>query len=179
MENGSTENNGLDLQIITMILSILSLAVTSGIAWVIHRWTKRAEESAASREVRAIWQSVNAHVITDIDIQDFEINNLLDTQLNRQEIKKVFYYFMQINAGYTAWYAAHKGIITDNHLKEVVDNTASILYKDREFVQTYCLRRGYEAAFVGEIKNKWEELYKKYGDVNSDLQIKDQDTNGN
>ena len=144
--------------IVSLAVSAASAIATAILAIIVFRWTRKSERSEVTRSVQADWRDYNLAVLSDKDLQDLEAENHLVGGLSNTEVKKMCIYFIKLNVPYNMWIASNSDLIDDTRVDAEIENQATLLRKDQDFIERNVFPRGYDEAFCDLVRTKWREL---------------------
>ena len=159
------------------IAQIFGALVTLIIAILVFAWQKRQSFVDSLRELNSSWNNLNALVVQNDFMATIESENHPYGKLSIDDTKKMYFYFMIVNQGYTAWilnknelYSSLARIVprclrsasdSAQYVKQFLENEALILFNDRKFVTEHVLPRGYSVGFQQEFRDIWANIEKE------------------
>lgn len=149
---------------------LLVAAIVGFAAVSFYRWQKTAKDRDSYVSAIHNYHNINLLVIGNPELQDIESeNHFVGSGLSRKEIRKMFFYFEQLNSIGRVLKNSPDGLIVPEEDQGVyfvssVKNIAKCIYKDREFIRRNCFPRGYTKAFVDFMNKQWEEAEQELRD---------------
>lgn len=153
------------IEIIGLVIAFLNAVGTFGIAYIVYRWTQRAEIARAARQAHVEWQTYNSFIFTDPEFAKIERSFHPFDDISPTIQKKIYVCFMFLNVAYMVWINS-KHSISDEYLARSTEmNVANQLYRNREFVEKYVFPRGYSRDFVDAVRRAWTVIDQQGGPV--------------
>ncbi len=81
------------------------------------------------------------------------------TRFGRNDVVKMFRYFILLNIMYSSYEAKRHKLISDYPYETQMKNFAHITFSDRIFIEKHVLARGYPEEFCCELKLRWGSEY--------------------
>ncbi|MGH1439399.1 MAG: hypothetical protein ACRBBR_04730 [Cellvibrionaceae bacterium] len=100
-------------RIITSIASLAVLCFTAYIAWSVKKWQIDAAKSNVSSQTTEHMRQYNMLVLSDPDLQDFEAKTHPFKDLSRNNIKKMYRYFILLNVQHSRFIANRTNRVTE------------------------------------------------------------------
>ncbi len=144
-------------KIVTSVGSVLILAISTWIAYSIWKLQRDlARSSAISLHVEQM-RHWNLLVLENTDLQEFESNHHSWGELSRNEVKKMYRFFILLNVLHSQFSAYQIKAIDENVYSSVLKNIANMTYSNSDFIEKNCFNRGYPDSFKNELRKAWEK----------------------
>lgn len=159
MELASIES----VRILVAAVQLIVATIVGFAAVSFYRWQKTTKEKDGYANAIHNYHNINLLVIANQELQDIESeNHFVAEGLSRKEVRKMFYYFEQLNSiGSTLEYGSDGLSISkydgDLYYVSSVKNIVKCIYWDREFVRTHCFPRGYTEDFITFMEAQWKK----------------------
>jgi hypothetical protein len=144
--------------VIAAASTFLAVLVTVWIAIFVHRSSQSINKLQHIRLVDELWQTVNLAVIENPLLQTLEVETHPFGILTKDQIQRQHFHFLKINVAYTVWTFKEAGIYDTARAETSLLSYCNTTYKDREFIQTHVLSRGYQSLFQEELRKRWKQI---------------------
>lgn len=122
-------------------------------------WKQRATQVfSGSRDFNSSWQTFNQTLINDNQLIDFERELHPCGELSRDQMKRVYFYFMRLNVAYSAY--SGTGELNESLANSALNNEANLSFPDRKFIRTHVFGRGYDKDFADQFEARWGDIKK-------------------
>jgi CHASE1-domain containing sensor protein len=134
------------------LIMLLSLMVSTTIAVLVYRFTRRQSQMEALRLINSRWQELNKTIIDKPMVQRL-VGDPRFAKKSDDEIVTYNFLFQVLNVTYEIHFAAKQGIIDASLAERFTVGNADILRHSKEQVlEMLSWNRGYDAAFCGEMR---------------------------
>jgi len=140
--------------------TIIGATMTVWIAFLVYRWSKATDKVQHIRLVDELWQRVNLTVIENPSLQALEVKHHPFGTLTEEEIKYLHFHLLKLNVAYTVWTFKEAKTVDRARAETTLRNYCNTTYKDRTFIETHVLTRGYQSLFQKEICKRWDKIDK-------------------
>ena len=165
-------------------ISQLIVAIIVGFAGIqFYRWQRADKRLDSLTGAVNRYHGVNAFVLADPELQDIERDNhFVPGKLSLKEIKKMYYYFELLNGVGSILQLKRERLVipkSDRGLYYIstARNIARCTYKDRDFIRTHCLPRGYTENFKVFLDELWESVRDEVENYGRDGDLRQQEAN--
>jgi len=143
-------------KIVSSIASVLLLGVSVTVGIFVYKWQRESSKISCIQKLHDDLRFYNQLVLENDDLQDMEVKLHRWGTITKDEVKKMYYYFILFNVTYNSYEAANRGAINKLVYESQVNNVANTTYDEREFIKKHVFPRGYENGFRKIILSKWE-----------------------
>ncbi|MEE9337489.1 MAG: hypothetical protein V3U87_05370, partial [Methylococcaceae bacterium] len=147
-------------KIVTSIGTILILCISVIIAFLLYRWQRESSKIDTVRKLHDDLSSYTRLVLENEDLQELEAKNHRWGALSKEEVVKMYRYFLLFNSSYSVFEARNKNAIRLEMYLSEMNNVANMTYEEREFIKKHVFPRGYENGFRKCILDLWAEIDK-------------------
>jgi len=138
--------------ILMPLIMLLSLIVSTTIAVLVYRFTRRQSQMEALRLINSRWQELNKTIIDKPMVQRL-VGDPRFAKKSDDEIVTYNFLFQVLNVTYEIHFAAKQGIIDGPQARRFIVGNADILRHSKEQVlEMLSWNRGYDAAFCDEMR---------------------------
>jgi len=134
------------------LIMLLSLIVSTTIAVLVYRFTRRQAQMEALKLINSRWQEINKTIIDKPMVQRL-IGDPRFAQKSDEEIITYNFLFQILNVAYEVHFAAKHGLIDAALAKQFIAGNADILrHRNNDVLEMLSWNRGYDAAFCKEMR---------------------------
>jgi hypothetical protein len=134
------------------LIMLLSLMVSTTIAVLVYRFTRRQSQMEALRLINSRWQELNKTIIDKPIVQRL-VGDPRFAEKSDDEIVTYNFLFQVLNVTYEIHFAAKQGIIDGQLARRFIVGNADILSHSKEQVlEMLSWNRGYDAVFCDEMR---------------------------
>ncbi|CAN7149055.1 hypothetical protein [Devosia sp. LjRoot3] len=142
---------------ISDVMEIVGAIATVVLAYVVYAYTKKREAFEATSQVQTEWQHANELALTNPEILSIEIAGHPHGELSEADARKMYWYFVKMNIAFNSW-VGRLAYIDQATAQSTIDTVINSTFRDRDFIRTHVLPRGYSKTFAREIEAGWTKI---------------------
>ena len=138
--------------ILMPLIMLLSLIVSTTIAVLVYRFTRRQSQMEALRLINSRWQELNKTIIDKPMVQRL-VGDPRFAKKSDDEIVTYNFLFQVLNVTYEIHFAAKQRIIDAPLARQlIVGNTDILRHSKEQVLEMLSWNRGYDSAFCDEMR---------------------------
>lgn len=145
-------------RIVSGISTVVLLAVSASVTVLLYRWHRESSKMESSRKMNEELKTYTQMVLESEDLQELEIKSHRWGKLDKNDVKKMYRYFILFNIAYSCLEARNVNAISKPLYEIKMDHWANVTFDEKGFIKQHVFPRGYGNDLRKEFVKRWKTI---------------------